>query len=137
MKKNNIFEKSRYGTSVYLKDKDYKKPKEYFKKVRKILSDLDYPYGSSLLDVGCATGKLLYYIKKTLPEFNHLSGIDVSRSMIDEASRCVPGVDFSVGSITDRKVFKKQLYDAITCCGVLQIFDNIEVLLNNFLSSVS
>ena len=137
MEKNNIFYKGEYaGTSVYLKDKDYDRPKEYFKRVAKLLSGLDYPQGLKLLDVGCATGKLLYYIKKTLPSFTYLAGMDVSKVMIKEAQRHVPGVKFFVGSVIDKKIFRKRIYNAVTCCGVLPIFDDPEILLNNLLSCV-
>jgi len=137
IKEKMVLEEARYTSiSPYLKDKDYDNPKEYFKAVGEILSKLNYPAGSRLLDVGCATGKLLYYLKEILPEFTHLEGMDVSKVMIKEANRRVPGVKFFIGSVMDKKALKKKTYDVVTCCGVLQIFDDIKAVLDNLVSCV-
>lgn len=122
--------------SVYLNENRYDTPKEYFKVLGKILSKANYPQGSKLLDVGCASGELLYYLKRVLPEFKELAGMDISRDLIKKAIRYVSGAKFFVSSINNSKFFRKHQYDAVICCGVISIFDNFSRPLGNLLSCV-
>lgn len=121
---------------IYLNEDRYDKPKEYFKLLSKLISERAYPAPSSLLDVGCATGELLYYLKQTEPHISNFFGMDISKEMIIQASKCVPGVEFSIGSVLDEKLFRQRRYNIVTCIGVLSIFDDFAQPLKNLLSCV-
>jgi len=121
---------------VYLKEDRFRKPKELFKVVGKMISDTGFAPGSSLLEAGCATGEFLYYIKEQLPHFGHFYGFDISKKMIERARANVPGVAFSIDSVLDKKISKKYQCDVVVCLGVLSIFDDIEKPLKNLLSCV-
>jgi SAM-dependent methyltransferase len=118
---------------IYLSKNRYNRPKEIFKAVGKIIADMDTP-GSTLLDVGCATGEFLYYIKRRLSHFGDFYGFDVSKKMIKKAREHVRGVKFSINSILNPKISSRYRCDVVTCMGVLSIFDNIERPLKNLLS---
>ncbi len=118
---------------IYLNEDRYEKPKELFKFIADILGD-DEKMEGTLLDVGCATGELVYYLKNK--RFGNLSytGIDVSQKMIEQAQVHIPGVRFLVQSILDEQFFQEEKFDYVICSGVLSIFDDLEPPLLNLLS---
>ena len=72
---------------IYLKEERHAKPKELFKKLSYIISDfLEVEDGLCMLDVGCATGELIYYLETQFPDVNYY-GIDVSDDMLNLAKR--------------------------------------------------
>jgi len=118
---------------IYLNEDRYEKPKELFKFIADILGD-DEKMKGTLLDVGCATGELVYYLKNK--RFGDLSytGIDVSQKMIEQAQENIPGARFLVQSILDGQFFQEEKFDYVVCSGVLSIFDDLEPPFLNLLS---
>jgi 2-polyprenyl-3-methyl-5-hydroxy-6-metoxy-1,4-benzoquinol methylase len=113
---------------IYLEDEDYyKEPKEIFKFVKKYI-DIYSPKDSdiSLLDVGCAKGEFLYYMKNNASNIQFMDGVDLLPEMIDAAKdfEGLRGVDFSCGSADNYKLGKK--YNVITMLGLLSAMTNIE-----------
>jgi len=117
---------------IYLKEDRYEKPKEIFKllaeKMRPHISE-----GSSLLDVGSATGELIFYIIKLFPGIK-CTGIDVSDKMIAQAKEKLPGQEFECKDILTKQVEAGKKYDIVNCLGVLSIFDDIETPIQNLLA---
>jgi SAM-dependent methyltransferase len=120
-----------------MKELRYERPKEVFRAFRKILKERLARPGLSLLDAGCATGELLYYLKGSMRGSSHLEGIDISPVMIARAKRNVPGVHFKLGSVLNRQLFRKRRYDVVVLSGVMQIFDDPAIVLENMRSCVN
>ena len=122
--------------AIYLNENRYDRPKEIFKYIGDIIKESDYPEGSKLLDAGCATGELIYYLKQILPNFGSFHGMDISENLIALARKRVKNVQFFTGSILKDKSFKKCHYDVVICSGVISIFDELEKPMSNLLSCV-
>lgn len=121
--------------AVYLdKNRSSLEPKEAFKLLGNLIRKAQHTKSASLLDVGCATGELLLYFKNNLPGFNYFEGIDVLNTLINEARKRVPDVEFRIGSALDTKYFLQRRFDVVVCCGTVQIFDDLRLPLENFLS---
>ena len=71
---------------IYLKEDRYKKPKEVHKKYVDLLKKEKITSNTSLLDVGCAGGELIFNIKKKFPKIN-ITGIDIHQPLLDKAKR--------------------------------------------------
>jgi SAM-dependent methyltransferase len=118
--------------SVYLDSDLYDRPKEYFKLLSKIMLD---KYGKdpiSLIDVGCASGAFIHYIKANLNIVDGV-GIDISEKLIKAARQKLPDVEFHTNSIDSLPVDFGRTFDVCTCLGTLGIFDEIERPINNLL----
>jgi len=61
--------------------------------------------GSSILVVGCGTGREIYGLKKL--GFKHIVGVDTSPDMIREAKKILPKVKFYCSDINEFKINKK------------------------------
>jgi SAM-dependent methyltransferase len=120
---------------IYLKEQRYDEPKEIFKFIGQKIKLRISSIGNDvrLLDVGCATGELIYYFK-TLFKNVHFAGLDVSPKLIEAARNKVPDVEFYCKSIFDSSFFAEKKWHFVICCGVLSIFDDIKPALKNLLS---
>lgn len=122
--------------AAYLNESRYKRPKEVFRVIKRILESKCLHQGTSLLDAGCATGELLYYLQHSLFGFDRLTGIDISPAMIARAKQKVRGIDFKTGSLLNERLFRDRRYDVVVMSGVMQIFDEPKKVLKNMLSCV-
>ena len=71
--------------------------------------------GKKILDAGCGTGRDVEYF---LDEGFDITGIDISRGMIDEAKRRVPEGAFKVMDFTKTR-FNKECFHGIWCMAAL------------------
>lgn len=111
---------------IYLNEDRFSKPKEMFKFIYSLIPSEQISRISSVVDVGCATGEFLYFLKNKNPRL-HLSGCDVSREMLGRAERIQPDVNFfQLDLLEESNETELGLYDLVSCIGVLQIFDDIE-----------
>lgn len=120
----------------YAKEAYKNEPKEYFKLVRNELgkrytSDSEF----SLLDIGCASGGFLYYLRSEFPKAN-LTGMDIMQELLLLVN---DGVDDKqiithLGDIASRETLPTLKYNVITMLGVLSIFDDYEMILDNAVS---
>lgn len=117
---------------IYLNEDRYDKPKELFKFIAALLSDRGAR--GALLDVGCATGELVYYLRKTLSGVEKFAGFDISPAMVAEAKHNVPGAEFAVADILEPAMFAQRAFDVVTCSGVVSCFDDVKVPFMNLLS---
>ena len=118
---------------IYLDGVDLQRPKEIFI----LLGDLMEPAlnegTKKILDVGCAAGGLVHYIKGRFPQ-SDVSGMDVSETLIEKARVEISDCDFFLGSVLSPDDFGDRKFDVVTCCGVLSIFDDIEAPLANMIA---
>ncbi|MBF0479346.1 MAG: class I SAM-dependent methyltransferase [Candidatus Omnitrophica bacterium] len=117
---------------IYLNEDYYSKPKEMFKcmgeKIRGVYPNHEF----SVLDVGCARGEFLYYLKHLSGlKIKHIAGVDYSQGLIDSAQRFagLKGVAFQCGKAENFQLNQK--FDVITMSGVLSFFDDIHQPLLN------
>ena len=120
--------------NIYLQDDRYHKPKEIFKLIAERIMALP-ARGTPLdiLDVGCATGELLFHLAYALGPNHKYSGVDVSSAMLTVAKTMVPAADFSELDISADTGNLGRAYDVVICSGVLGIFDDATVPLRNLL----
>jgi len=121
---------------IYLKEDRYNEPKEIFKFLVDIINgtSINEPL-PKLLDVGCATGELIYFLKKQCPHF-HYFGIDVSSEMLAYAMDNIKDVQLCEHSIMEAPLWENELFDIVVCSGVIGIFDEIENSLGNLIQAV-
>ncbi|MEO1273453.1 MAG: class I SAM-dependent methyltransferase, partial [Myxococcota bacterium] len=70
----------------------------------------------SLLDVGCGTGALYAYLKRTGRQVDYL-GLDIVPAMVDEARRLHPEGSFERADLLAEP--PERMFDVVFCCGVL------------------
>jgi SAM-dependent methyltransferase len=122
--------------AIYLKEERHAEPKELFKKLSYIISEfVEVEDGLCMLDVGCASGELIYYLETQFPNANYY-GIDVSDDMLNLAKRKIGFAKLNNQSILELPLWVDIQFDVILCLGVVGIFDEIEVTLSNLISSL-
>lgn len=100
-----------------------KTPKKTFIELLKLMQNENISEKTNFLDVGCATGELIHYLKREFKD-SDFSGIDVTEALINEAKKYQPEVNFNVGSILDEVPIEwAGRFDVVTLMGVLSIFD--------------
>ena len=120
--------------AIYLHEDRYEGPKEIFKFIAGML-DGKLSTTGKMLDVGCATGELIFFLKKKFPGFS-FTGIDVSESLIQRAKEKIPSEKFVCSDILTKPFKSREKFDVVFCIGVLSILDEIDVPLKNLLSCV-
>tara|TARA_B100000315_G_scaffold255661_1_gene299605 strand:- start:603 stop:1313 length:711 start_codon:yes stop_codon:yes gene_type:complete len=121
---------------IYLKEDRYDKPKEVQKFLAKIILQIPLSKEASLLDVGCATGEFIYYLKSQDPNMK-LYGMDISEKMVLHARKMVKGTQFRIQSILNPPLWSGENFDFVVCNGVLSIFDDIEEQLRNLIMTAA
>lgn len=97
-------------------------PKELFKKLASLIQMQSGHEKARVLDVGCATGELIFYLKSCFAGME-LTGVDIFPELIEEAQRLVPFAHFQLGSALDLPQDFTDRYDISLAMGVLAIFD--------------
>jgi len=134
-------DKNRYkiDEEIYLNENRYDTPKESFKFIGKNIArfvENKEECKITLLDVGCATGELIYYLRTLFPGFNY-TGFDISEKMLKHASFKMSEVNFYQRTILDLAEEKSDAqYDFVIMSGVLSIFDDTERVLENLIPLV-
>lgn len=131
------FEKCNYkeNDKVYLGRQEYGNPKEYFKKIRGLVEAQFGQNPVSLIDIGCAAGAFLYYMKNNL-NLSKGVGVDISGQHLAQAKEVMPDIEFVQDSILELQNILQRKFDVCTSLGCLSVFDNIEVVLRNLLRLV-
>ncbi len=106
----------------YLTENRKDNPKEYFKFIASIAGPFLQKRSLKVIDIGCATGDFVYFLRKLYPDIN-LTGMDIDPELLERAKSEVDGVEFVQGDITKTAVNKK--YDVVFQNGVHSIFDDL------------
>ena len=110
----------RLHDTFYKNEKRFSNPKLSFIELLKILKAKP---SDSILDIGCANGELLYYLKKKYKE-NKLSGFELLPSLIKIAKKNLPKtINIHKIDIT-KKIDIDEKFDIIIISGVISIFDD-------------
>lgn len=120
-----IYSEKRYGT-----------PKESFKQIVSLLKldkEENKDSNKKLLDVGCATGELLYYIREINPAIR-LDGVEYSENLVRRAKDFLAssGISIAIGDANDLKISDSQ-YDFVVSSGVTSIFDDFRPSFNEMI----
>lgn len=123
--------KIRDHDKLYLKSNRYEKAKEANKLLLKILKKkISKNKQYNLLDIGCANGELLYFLRKKLSNIK-LFGVDIRSDLIRLAKEKL-STDINLKKIdyTKKHIHNKK-FDIIICSGVVSIFDNLNSFFKN------
>ena len=97
---------------------------------QKIIKFYNLKNNSSILDIGCGKGFLLFEIKKILPGIS-IKGIDISKYSINNAKEEIKS-SLIVSDIISYKFKKKfDLIISINCLHNLEIFELTKVIQKN------
>jgi SAM-dependent methyltransferase len=110
----------------YIREGWSPEPKRTFVRLAEILRAASLPEGGRLLDVGCATGELVHYLRTQLPGLRY-TGADVFEALLATARRLVPEGEFVPASALDLPAEMTGAFDAVTAVGVVSIFDDVEL----------
>ena len=117
--------------ALYLEEDRKQQTKESFKFiVSKASAHLDQYRQPRIVDIGCATGDFLYYLKSLYPE-SILTGIDILPELLERAAAEVPGAEFHQGDVLQRETLPEGRFDAVFMSGVSAIFDDFRPCLEN------
>ena len=110
----------------------YENKKEFKVKqcFEEIIDLLDINEKKNFLDIGCANGSFLNYIKQNVHHESNLSGFDIDPHFINLAKLKVSGVKFYIQNILDPIPENlKNSFDYISLLGVHNNFDDLEPLI--------
>ena len=128
--------KIRIHDKFYLSSNRHDKPKEYFKLLNKILKKkIKKSKNYDLLDVGCANGELLFYLEKQFSNIS-FSGVDIRKDLINIAKKKLSTNTFLEKRDFNKKISINKKYDFVICCGVISIFDDLDIFINNLKKSL-
>jgi SAM-dependent methyltransferase len=130
---------TRTHDNFYLNEDRSQTPKEYFKFLVRLTTERlggKEPSRMDILDIGCASGDFLYYLRQRFPKAT-LQGMDVSPSLLSAAQSKVPEAAFRAADINANDFVPPALYDVVYMAGVHSIFDSCERWVKNITSMLT
>ena len=126
----------RLHDKLYLKENRYKKPKENFKFLMKLLKQrIDKNKKYKLIDIGCANGELLWNLNKNFKNLK-LFGLDVRKDLIRKAKKVCKNVKFFQKDISKKKIYVGK-FDIIIVAGVLSCLTNPLTVIKNLKNNLN
>ena len=120
---------------IYLSEKRFEQPKEIFKLICSVVKNHNFPQKINICDIGCATGEFLHHFKSIFSQCS-VTGLDVSKPMLDIAKKMIPDGDFLLGDINSEQPLPRNSFDIIAMTGVLGIFDDPQLAITNCLTAI-
>lgn len=129
---------ARTHDELYLTEDRKSKPKEYFKFIKEQADDFLKQFTApKILDIGCATGEFLYYLRSCYPHAS-LEGTDILHELLGKAKKNVEDAIFFEADIySGSNLPAPHQYDAVFMNGVHGIFDDYEKWLEHILQLVN
>ena len=128
--------KIRNHDKIYLKSNRFKKPKEAFKLLYRILKKrLSKTKNYELLDVGCANGELLFFLNEKFSNIKFY-GVDIRSDLIKLARKKLPSDIYLKKFDYNQKQSLNKKFDIIICSGVISIFDNLDIFFKNIKKNI-
>ncbi len=136
-------EAQRTHDKFYLNENYKNEPKEYYRftlsEIEKDFRITDDEESLSVLDIGCETGSFLYFFHRKHSKI-HLCGMDVMDELLDHVNDGF-GEDEKIsvirGDISDKNSLPSEKFDIICMMGVIAIFDDFRLVLDNMMSLLS
>jgi SAM-dependent methyltransferase len=118
----------------YLTEDRRRQPREFFK----FLANLAEPHLSAnprarLLDVGCANGEFLYFLRSLYPQIR-IAGMDIDSEVLSKARELLPAGKFWTANIYSRENLPVHRFDLVFMNGVNYLFPEYERWLLNLTS---
>lgn len=124
----------RQRPETYLGESRYDRPKRVFALFGDLLESAQaMGPGRSFLDVGCATGELIYYLQARFPG-TAFEGIDNQPDLLARA-RAHERLGAATFVEADALAYRGEPRDVVACFGMLGIFDDFEPLLASLLAN--
>lgn len=117
---------------IYLTEDRRAEPKDYFKQSLALINPKGWSRDITWLDVGCATGDYIHFLKGQYNQFNYI-GLDNSEAMINVASTRDPSSLYILGDVQDCTVLSNRSVDIISCFGVISCLDDLKLILKNLI----
>ena len=128
--------KIRDHDKIYLKSNRYKKPKEAFKLLYRILKKrLSKTKNYELLDVGCANGELLFFLNEKFSNIKFY-GVDIRNDLIKLARKKLPSDIYLKKFDYNQKQSLNKKFDIIISSGVISIFNNLDIFFKNIKKNI-
>lgn len=123
-----MIKKNQYikDNTTYLKRKII--VKDYFKEIKKILLKEYRNKEISLVDVACASGDFLYFLKSN--KNFQLTGLDYSEKLLRLAKIKNKNTKFQNVNLKNNNNFNKK-FDVVTCLGTMTAFDDWKIPVKN------
>ena len=94
----------------------------------------------SIIDIGCATGVFVTYLKQELPNVKISAG-DINKNLLIKAKKNCPSASFYKFDINNKKsvkgVLKNKKFDVVILDGVHTIFDSVDTWVQNLSNIVT
>jgi SAM-dependent methyltransferase len=116
--------------SFYLAEDKRQQPKEYFKFLVLQAGSLLASASVRVVDIGCATGDFLYYLRSLHREAS-LTGTDVSPEFIAKAKENVPDACFFIADIYSGAHLPATRFDVVFMSGINYLYADFEPWLRN------
>lgn len=113
-----------YNETASQYDRDHGHHPEHDSAVIESLNYFDHQKISSVLDLGCGTGRVLGIVSERLPDCK-LTGVDPSESLMEVAKQKLPDADFVVGA-GESLSFPDNSFDVVFATGIMHHVDNPE-----------
>ena len=97
-----------------------------------VADTIDSKKFNSVADVGCAAGAFPNYLSKRFTQAE-VVGIEYLQPLLNKAKENFPHISFLHGNVLEKTSIKRK-FDVITMMGVLCIFDDYKLVLENVLS---
>ena len=120
------------STPYFRKDR-YENPKEVFKGIwKKTQECVNCGERKSAVDIGCANGEYLYYLKQQCPQWDY-TGYDMTEGFIETARSIeqMKDIRFEVKNLFD---IEGEPFDVVYCLGTFPIFHGVDKPLQKLLN---
>lgn len=111
---------------IYFNQDYYKNPKETFRFILDLITArIENKKEVSLLDIGCARGEFLYFLKNSRQEVKILCGVENSKALVNYATRQKFLSDITFVLADGEQFSLDTKFDFITSIGVVGYFDSL------------
>ena len=125
----------RIHDNIYLKENNFEKPKQIHTFICRLIKKFKKKnFNGSITDFGSGNGELLFNLKKNFPE-SKINGVEVNKLLVKMSRKKLKNYNIKIisGSVLNKKVLKANISEITISSGVLPIFDDYKLFLNNLI----
>ena len=119
--------KNKHQDYIYINKKKFK-PKENFKFLLKIIKKY-HKKNIKILDLGCAAGDWLYFIKHYYDKKSYFEGVDYSKPLIDDAKKKYNFENMRFKHRKAENYLSNRKFDVVNISGLISYYDNFEKII--------
>lgn len=110
----------------YINDYNQEKPKQMMQKLLDMMVADGVKDGGACVDLGCASGELLYWIKRQYPNMS-MTGVDLFSEFTADAKNHQPETEFLTESVLNLPESMNSKFDVTTAFGLMSLFDETQI----------